>query len=107
MKFSKFGWEYNKMNKRMKGWNSVNLDENITRWIGGWRDEIQYIWMRILQDEKEDEGMKFNGFGWEYYKMNKRMKEWSLMDLNENITRWIRGWRNEVQWIWMRILQDE
>ena len=36
MKFSKYGWEYYKMNKRMKGWNSVNMDENITRWIRGW-----------------------------------------------------------------------
>jgi len=31
MKFNGFEWEYYKMNKRMKGWNSVNMVKNITR----------------------------------------------------------------------------
>ena len=33
MKFSKYGEEYYKINKRMKGWSSIDLDENIRRSI--------------------------------------------------------------------------
>ena len=79
MKFSRLLCEYYKMNKRMNWESLVDLDENITRWIRGLRDEVQWIWMRILQDPY------------------KRMKEWSSMDLVKNITRWIRGLRDEVQ----------